>query len=137
MRTGSPPDAPARRLGRPLLPSMRIRSGIVDVRVSEEEAEKIQARADKAGLKVRIYMRLAALGTEIAAPPDPVTLDHAARLTQIGRLLARIERLAIAGTIVGLPPQEIADLRHLAEAAAVAVLRPGASKEGEAPSCSP
>ncbi|MEN3239014.1 hypothetical protein PUR29_36875 [Methylobacterium ajmalii] len=137
MRTGSPPDAPARRLGRPLLPSKRIRSGLVDVRVSAEEAEQIQELADKAGLKIRIYMRLAALGTHIAAPPDPVTLDHAARLAQIGRLLARLERLAIAGSIVGLPPQEIADLRRLTEAAAVAVLRPGASEEGEAPSCSP
>ena len=137
MRTGATPDAPARRLGRPLLPSRRIRSGIVDVRVNEEEATLIHERAAKAGLRVRDFMRRAALGARIAAPPDPVTLSHAARLAQIGRLLARVERMAIAGRIVGVPAAEIAELRRIAEAAAVAVLQSDASEEGEAPSCSP
>ena len=70
------------------------------------------------------------------APPDPVTLAHASRLVQIGRVLARVERLAIAGRFVGLPPQELAELRHLAEAAAVAVLRSDVPEEGGAPPCS-
>lgn len=136
MADGTEGHGARRKAGRPPLPDEDRRTEKVDVRATGAEVRTMMGRARAAGLSLRDYVRRAALGAAIVAPVDPVTLSHAARLVEVGRLLARVERLAVAGRIVGLPPADIAELRRLAEAAAVAVLGV-ADEEGDPVPCSP
>ncbi|MBA9071811.1 hypothetical protein FHR71_005597 [Methylobacterium sp. RAS18] len=126
-----------RGAGRPRIPVEDQRVAKIDVRVTNAEARTLTELAHAAGKRLREFIRDAALGVRIISPVDPVTTSHAARLVQIGQTLARIERLALAGRIVGLPPEDIADLRRLAEHAAMAVLGVVEESDGDARPCSP
>jgi hypothetical protein len=137
MADGTGGQGGGRKAGRPRIPVEDQRVTKVDVRVTDAEARTLAELARAAGKKLREFIRDAALGVRIVAPVDPVTASHAARLVQIGRTLARVERLALAGRIVGLPPEDIADLRRLAERAAMAVLGVVEEDEGDALPCSP
>ena len=129
-------DARHRRGGRPPLPAEDRRSQSVDVRMSPAEASTVTERAARTGMRLREYIRHAALTSRIIAPPDRITMAYAHQLVQLGRTFQRLERLALAGRLVGLPAAEIDSLRRHIEAAAVAVLAPAGAGEDE-PRCSP
>lgn len=130
-------DAPQnRRNGRPPLPPEDRRDQAVDVRLSPTEAKSITERAARVGMRLREFIRHAALNTRIVAPPNRITLGYAHHLVQLGETFRRLERLALAGRLVGMPAAEIDALRRHIEAAAVAVLAP-AEMDADEPRCSP
>jgi hypothetical protein len=93
----------------PLLPSARLRKRY-DIYLNEEEREQLALKAAVAKLPVSTFVRLAALGLPIKAPPGEASL---ARWQNLARTTANLNQLTHAinsGQATGIEPEVINEL---------------------------
>lgn len=97
--------------GRPKKPEEERRSLTHGLRLSPQEKEELEARADRAGLSLSEYLRRRALGKKIKTQIEGKALKE---LNRIGVNLNQIARAANRGNLVDQQAREaIKELRAL------------------------
>lgn len=118
--------------GRPRLALEQRRSKTLHLRVTSAEAATVTEQAAQEEIPVPAFLRRTIFGRRIKATPPAASFAYAAGLARLAADLRRLERLALAGRIIGVPVEAIERLHVHLHALGLAAL----GIEGEV-SCSP
>lgn len=103
-------------MARPLLSSTVLRDSI-DLYLNAEERREIEAKARKAGLPLSAFIRRAALGQKVEAPPGEFSLRRWQELARTTANLNQISKSLNEGRATAIEPAVIDELaeqvRHL------------------------